>query len=198
MARINASRRPLFGVFLVVAAVFLASACTTSDTRAEPEAMAAPPAAPAPASRPIVLTQIKTEQGSCTPKFANNNCGAIGNPGDICISGGSDANPTRASLIFVVAGPGAESAKIEKMTISLAANGSCPGDVQNDFPQFNSSCEFAPTSPGNSMQVMDDNEIARIWNYSITLIPRAGCESVTIHPVIDNGGGNTATDEPPP
>lgn len=197
MERQRESRRPLARVLLAALALFLAAACTTSATGTESGATAPSTPTPATTARPIVLTQIKTAQGSCTPEFDNNNCGAIGDPGDICLAAGSNANPSRASLKFVVAGPGANTAEFQKMTIGIGAGWDCPSDTGDDFPDF-ISCQYTPTTPGNVMQVRDDNEIARTWNYSITMKARAGCSPVTIHPIIDNGGGNSSTDDDPP
>lgn len=184
-------------VLLAAGAVFLAAACTTSATGTQSGATAPSTPTPATTARPVVLTQIKTEAGSCTPEFANNNCGAIGDPGDICLAAGSEANPSRASLKFVVAGPGANTAEFQKMTIGIGTSWNCPSDTGDDFPDF-TGCEYAPTTPGNVMQVRDDNEVARTWNYSITMKARAGCSPVTIHPIIDNGGGNSSTDDDTP
>lgn len=183
-------------IFQVTVAVFLIAACSTSSTRAESEAKsAAPPAPPPAAALAAILTQIRTEAGNCTPVFWNSNCGGLGNPGDICVQAGSVSTPTKVMLNFVVAGPGANTAEIQKMNISLASNGSCPGDYQDDFPDFGNNgvaCEYEPTMPGNAMIVKDDNEVTRKWNYTLTVQARAGCAPVTIHPIIENGGGNSS------
>lgn len=197
MERQTESTRPLAQVLLTAAALFLGAACSTPATRTETEAQSPQPQPPPPAARPVVLTQIKTEQGSCTPEFENDNCGAAGDPGDICLAAGTNANPTRASLKFVVAGPGANTAEFHKMTIGTGAGWDCPSNTGDDFPDF-VNCEFIPPTTGNVMQVKDDNQVNRIWNYSITMKARAGCSPVTIHPIIQNGGGNASTGDDPP
>jgi len=104
-------------------------------------------------------------------------------------------------LNFVVAGPGANTAEIQKMNISLHSNGSCPADYKDDFPDFGNNgvdCEYEPTAPGNAMIVKDDNEVTRTWDYTLTVKARAACAPVEIHPLIENGGGNGSADDDEP
>lgn len=189
---------PPIWVFLASMAVFLVTACTTSDTQAEGADKTSPSPAPILTGRPIVLTQIKTEPGSsiCTAEFENNNCGALGNPGDICLQAGGGGTNTKGNLKFVVAGPGANNAEIQKMKIGIGVDWDCPDDTDKDFPQF-TNCEYEPTGPGNVMHVEDHNHLTRTWSYSLTVKAKAGCDPIVIHPIIDNGGGNSSSDDPP-
>ncbi len=183
-------------VAAAILAVFLGTACTAPSSRAEAGAAEHPHPAPL-TGVPIVVTRIMTVAGDCTPEFENNNCGAVGDPGDICLAAGSGPNPSKANLKFVAAGPHANTVEFERMNISLSSSGTCPADYDDDFPDF-TDCEYVPTNPGNVMQVEDHNHETRSWDYTITMRVHPGCSSVTLHPIIENGGGNSSSDDGSP
>ncbi len=196
----TAKRMPAARVFLVTVTVLLASACATADSQDESVAALHPHPLPAMASRPVVVTLIKTKAGQCKAEYENNNCGGLGEAGDICLQGGGGGTTTKANLKFVIAGPHANTAEIQKMKIGIGNAWDCPSDYHKDFPDFDASCEYVPTTPGNVIQVEDHNHLARTWNYSITVkvLPGDACDPTEVDPIIENGGGNSASEDDPP
>jgi len=173
------TKQPLAGTFLALAAIFLTSVILAQAAWA----------------LPVIVTLITTDESTCSAEFVNNNCGGLGDPGDICVEEKSNPmHPTKVKLRYILMGPGANNAEFVNMVVSLS-DGNCPSDVQDDFPDFGTDCVHTPASPGNAMLLDDDNVNARTWNYWMTVKPGEDCSPVALHPIIENGGGNSSSDD---
>lgn len=163
-------RRPVVGLFLVlVAGSFFASNVL--------------------AQMSPVMTEIGLDIASCQASFLTTSCRGGKNPnGDICVAKGPNTQPM---MIFKFKSPFPTDAKITRIDVLLNLDGSCPADVNDDFPAITSpDCYYEPSPANNTLQLKNDNKHQRVWYYYLTLeLP--GCTGpVVIHPLIENGGNN--------
>lgn len=184
-------------VVLAALSVFLVTACASHSRKGGGASNTAMPQTLPLPDRPVVFTQLVTNRDDCSVAFENNNCGGLGEPGDICLQAGGGGTITKANLKFVVAGYKSGQAEIQNMSIGIGENWDCPADTYKDFPDF-TNCQYAPANPGKNLFVADHNHLTRDWNYDLTIKARDGCEPETIHPIINNGGGNSSSDDDDP
>lgn len=92
-------------------------------------------------------------------------------------------------MVFKFKSPFPADAKIKKMDVSLNSDGTCPANVTEDFPDL-TACSYSPNPATNNLQVLNKNKHERVWFYSLTLELPNCTGDITIHPLIQNGGGN--------
>lgn len=163
-------RRPVVGMFLaLLAGMFFVSGAL---------------------AKPVIHTNVTVDVTNCKASYGNNNCGGLGNAGDICVAKGPN---TKVELRFNLTGGGANAA-FTKMEIKRVPPGNpCPDWVTDDFPQFDpANCTYSPGGPGKVLQITDDNHHEAEWEYSIFVdLDDTNCpDPVEIDPIIKNGGNN--------